>query len=184
MLHGEGPDKRPRPIAVVETTPGSNIWLLRTDAQFTGTLEVNLDPENDGVYIGVGSDVVGLTDVGGEKGLNIHIIDTPVGFDGTNYKFSLQEDATLPGEGFNGADTIAAAETQLNGGTPQAIKRGATLQADDDNDETVYIGVSGVLAGNGIRLEPGTSVPVDIDDISKIYAICATGGQLLRWFGS
>jgi len=99
-------------------------------------------------------------------------------------KVNVAEDGTLPTAAFNDTDTIGATETQLNGGTAQAVERGVTVQADNTNTESVFVGVSGVTLGIGIELTSGESFPIEIDDISKVYAICASGGQSLRWFGS
>lgn len=145
-----------------------------------------LSPVSSGVHLGDSGGVeVGVTDISGEKGLNTHIIDDVVGYDPTDgYGMSILKDFSLPSAAFNGNDTIAATETQLNGGTPQVVKRGVTVQADTTNTESVFIGVTGVTTSNGMELTPGESFPVEIDDIAEIYAISASGGQTARWFGS
>ena len=128
-------------------------------------LEVNLDPANDGVYLADKADnVVAVT----ANALDVNVTD----------------DETLPTAAFNGEDTIAVTETALNGGAPQAVTRGLTLQADATNTESLFVGVTGVTVGNGVELTAGESFPIEIDDVAKVFAICASGGQSARWFGS
>lgn len=58
-------------------------------------------------------------------------------------------------------------------------RRSAIIQ-NIDASITVYVGVSGVTTGNGLKLKPGQSVTLDKAAGAAIYAIAASGTPELR----
>lgn len=70
--------------------------------------------------------------------------------------------------------------------TSFSAKRGVTLRAPSTNTGILYIGNSDVTAGttaatDGIPLEPGDSLFVEIDNPNKLYAIADTVNQKIFW---
>lgn len=53
---------------------------------------------------------------------------------------------------------------------------GVLIKAHLDNTAKVYIGPSGTTVANGYVLDPGESITIPIDEISKVYGI-TTGTQ-------
>jgi len=53
------------------------------------------------------------------------------------------------------------------------------LKADDDNTGNIYVGNSDVTTSSGLRLSPGQSLSIDIDNLNKVYVIADTADQKL-----
>lgn len=66
-------------------------------------------------------------------------------------------------------------------GASTSLNRGVVVQAASTNTEIVYIGNS---SGQFIELDAGDSVPIEIDNLSKIYAKSASGTQTINYMGS
>lgn len=68
--------------------------------------------------------------------------------------------------------------------TPAA--HGVLIRAHKDNTGTVYIGKSDVTAGSadatdGMPLQAGESLTLNVDNANKVYAIGSAAGQKLFW---
>ena len=62
--------------------------------------------------------------------------------------------------------------------TPTAVKSRPIVKADPGNTGIVYVGfANSVTTSNGIGLGPGDALPVDIDDISKLWTIATVASQ-------
>ena len=57
----------------------------------------------------------------------------------------------------------------------QSVTKGATIKAKDTNVATVVI--------NGFDLEPGESIPIDIDNLNKIL-VTGNAGDVVYYLGS
>jgi hypothetical protein len=58
-----------------------------------------------------------------------------------------------------------------------------TLKAPDGNSETLYLGNSSAVNSGAYPLDPGESIPVEINNLSKIW-IYGKAGDTLKVFGS
>jgi len=63
---------------------------------------------------------------------------------------------------------------------------GVLVRADPANTGIVYVGPSGVTAGtvdatDGIKLEAGDAVLIEIDNANKVYVIASAAGQKVFW---
>jgi len=57
--------------------------------------------------------------------------------------------------------------------------RSVTIKADDNNTAKVYVGGGDVTTGNGFALYPGQAVDIFIDDLSSVYLVAESEGQLV-----
>ena len=193
---------------------GKGGYALATNVTFTGSVAVSLDPIGDGVHLGdkitgdpvkvvdidstAPGTVFGLsvaisdldgqflefTDVGGDIGANVHILDTPVGYTAAyGYDMSMLWDHTIPDEVVTGAYTIVGALEQRVVGSATPCSRGVDFKADKDNTDPIWVGVTGVTSGNGYPIYPGESKVFEIDDIYKLYII-GTADDILYYDGS
>lgn len=93
----------------------------------------------------------------------------------------------VTGSAITGAKSSIGATALQISSTVRALDKGVDVKADDDNTGVVYVGaLSTITAGSadatdGFRLNPGQSVFLAIDDISKVYVIGSTTGQKV-WF--
>ena len=76
-----------------------------------------------------------------------------------------------------GTSAAALPSQTLTGGS-------VAFKADDDNPGIIYIGGSTVTTSSGYRLDPGQSVPVNVAELSTIYAIASQASQKLHILGS
>jgi hypothetical protein len=81
----------------------------------------------------------------------------------------------------HGRKTVPTVSAEAIGS--QAIPDGKSviLQADDDNSVPVYVGGASVTADNGIRLEPGRALSVQVTNLGLLYCIAASGTNYIRW---
>jgi len=85
--------------------------------------------------------------------------------------------AYVPGKGKTIATkTLTGAIEQITTTRVPNVK-GVIVQADMGNASGTYVevGFSDLTTGNGLQLGPGASVPIEIDDVAKIYVIGAAG---------
>ena len=84
----------------------------------------------------------------------------------------------------NGTKTLTATATALAAST--ALKVGIHIKAPLVNTATIYIGSSTLvtLPTTGFPLEPGESMFLEIDNISKIYARSSTTGQIVAFIAT
>ena len=57
--------------------------------------------------------------------------------------------------------------------------RSVTVKADDNNTGKVFVGGPDVTASNGYALYPGQAVDLFIDDLSSVYLVADSEGQLV-----
>lgn len=71
-------------------------------------------------------------------------------------------------------------------GTSTALKVGVHLKAPLTNTQTVYVGSSTLVTAptSGFPMEPGESMFIEIDNISKIYAKSNSTGQKITYIAS
>ena len=63
------------------------------------------------------------------------------------------------------------------------LQQGAVIKADNDNTGTIYVGREDVTSSDGFRLEPGEAITIEIDDLSKVYAVASMADQNIHWMG-
>ena len=81
-----------------------------------------------------------------------------------------------------GQTTIGTIETQLTTvSTP--CKKGVLAKALSTNTGIVYIGKAGVTATTGYELTAGEAVSLEIDNVSKVFAIASVADQKVCWIG-
>ncbi len=77
--------------------------------------------------------------------------------------------------------TVGTSATQLIAdSTP--LKSIVFVKADPANAGIVYVGKAGVTTGSGFPLEKGEVLPIEIDDLSKVWAIASVAAQKLAVF--
>tara|TARA_R100001480_G_C4665304_1_gene172719 strand:- start:255 stop:620 length:366 start_codon:yes stop_codon:yes gene_type:complete len=63
---------------------------------------------------------------------------------------------------------------------PPGVCKEAFLQADEDNTGYIMIGGSGVGDNQGMKLNPGDTLIVNVSNTNVLYAIGSASGQNLR----
>lgn len=83
----------------------------------------------------------------------------------------------------NGQLTVPAAGTRQQ--FPSAVLRGVvTVKALPTNTGLIYVGNSTVSAGNGHVLSPRESVPIEIDNLNRIYIDAQVNGEGVSYLAS
>lgn len=77
---------------------------------------------------------------------------------------------------YNGQVTIAAPRVALGAATDIVS---VTIENPSTN-AVVYVGNATVAAGNGYRLQPGATISLEIDDLSKVY-VTGTVGNIVSY---
>lgn len=139
--------------------------LLRTNANITidgsGGLDVVISDLNDSVAIGDGAgNLAGITDVNGENGLNVKVLDGE--FSATGLKNSLKTTKM----------TITDVAQQVPN-IPLINRNGISIRVLGAN--TVYFGNNTVTTNNGYPKLQWEEVILDIKDSIAIYAVCEAG---------
>ena len=75
---------------------------------------------------------------------------------------------------------VKLSEIALNKATVIS-KRGFLLKADSSNSGTIHIGTTNVSTTNGMVLEAGDSIFIDITNSDNIYLIGSGAGQGIFW---
>lgn len=88
---------------------------------------------------------------------------------------------TLPTALVNNQQTVTTSAVALTSG---ALTEGVILESLSTNTVSIFVGGAGVTTSTGIELQPGASLGVAIDDVSKIYVRCASGSPVVTWLGS
>ncbi len=78
------------------------------------------------------------------------------------------------------ATPLQTAATGAGKGTGRCSS-GLVVTALTTNTVTVYVGPSTVTTANGYPLEAGKSISLDVDDPSKLYAVCASSAPVIGW---
>ncbi len=83
--------------------------------------------------------------------------------------------------GSNGYTVVGSTAVQLQV-NPRELLTGVIVKADTANAGVVYVGFSSQIDANastksGFPLAAGDSVPLTIDDISKVWVIASTSSQ-------
>jgi len=60
---------------------------------------------------------------------------------------------------------------------------GALIKADNDNASDVYIGDEYVTTSNGLRLAAGEGMTIEIDNVSRLYAVASAASQKVLYVG-
>jgi len=84
---------------------------------------------------------------------------------------------TLPTTIYNGKQTVAAAATAEALAGSQALISGVTVKALIGNTGITYVGNSGVSAANGLELDPGESVFIEVANLATVYLDVAVNGE-------
>lgn len=91
------------------------------------------------------------------------------------------------GTGSTGRKSSITTAVQLTT-TSTPVKRGVLIVADSSNSVAVYVGFSSAITRDsadgtdGLPIQPGGSVTIEIDDVSKIYATAGSSSKLW-WVG-
>lgn len=82
----------------------------------------------------------------------------------------------------NGKATVTTAGTRvaLGSGTVHAV----VVRALSTNTDVIYVGNSSVAAANGYTLEPGESIGIAIDSLSRVYLDAVVSGEGVVYVGS
>jgi len=79
-----------------------------------------------------------------------------------------------------GSQAIAAAATALNAGASLPCVR-VHIVARPTNVSYITVGDSGILLTTGVRLYPGDSITLELDDCAKAYGFAANANDVLDW---
>jgi len=167
-------------------TPGNNLILKSSALGLlvdigSAQIHVELNPAEDGVQIFGSNSTANAVKTNASNQLEVVVMSTPPGFDGTNYFFDQKIDSTLPSTNYNNNYPVTVAAVAI--AASQALTRGATV-TNMDSTNTIYVGGSSVTVGNGMPLMPYETIFIETDNIANIFAISAAGGEDLRWLGS
>ena len=83
----------------------------------------------------------------------------------------------LPSTIYNGQKTVTAAGTAEALAGSQAITSGVHVKALLGNTDIVYVGDSGVSSANGLELNPGESVFVEVSNLLSVFVDSAVNGE-------
>lgn len=83
---------------------------------------------------------------------------------------------------FNGKKTVTTAGTRVVLATTQAVKS-VTIKALKANTSTIYVGNATVASTNGLALEPGESVSLDIANLTTVNLDSAVNGEGVTYIG-
>jgi len=89
-----------------------------------------------------------------------------------------------PARFINGSKSLTSTATSI--AATNAIKIGVHIKAPLTNTDTVFIGASTLVnnPNDGFPLEPGESIFIEIDNISKVYARSTAIGQTVKYLAS
>ena len=62
------------------------------------------------------------------------------------------------------------------------LRGGLMLKADSGNAGIIFVGDSGVTAGNGYPLQPGVPEFFRVDDVSGVFLLASAGSPKVAWF--
>lgn len=83
--------------------------------------------------------------------------------------------------------TITNGQKSITSGTAVALSatsvtiQGVVVIAKSDNTGDVFVGDSGVDSSNGAILPPGAAIPIDIDDLNKVFIDGDTTGDAVSF---
>lgn len=83
----------------------------------------------------------------------------------------------------SGKVTVATAGTRVQF-PAGALTSGVVIAAPDSNPGIVYVGDSTVDSTNGFQLDPGDSVPLEIDALDSIWVDAASNASVVTFLGS
>lgn len=91
---------------------------------------------------------------------------------------------TKPTRLANGSQDLTPSVVQL--GISTALKVGVHLKAPLTNTQTIYVGSRDLLTSpnSGFPLEPGESIFIEIDNITKLYVKASSSGQKIAYIAS
>lgn len=84
---------------------------------------------------------------------------------------------TLPTAIYNGQKTVSSAGSAEALASSQAIVSGVHIKALVDNTDVVYVGNASVSSSNGLELESGDSVFIEIANLATVYVDVAVNGE-------
>ena len=118
---------------------------------------------------------LGMTDVGGDIGANVHILDDPVGYTLAIDSYNMKQ--YMPSVVNLSTVTMAGGVEQLSA---QALTNGVDLKNDKDNAATIWVGFDATVAvDTGYPLYPGESKVFEVDNLDKLW-IFGTVSELLH----
>lgn len=96
---------------------------------------------------------------------------------------TVHADIAPPSAGFYGAGTVGTTAAQIDSGTSHALTRGARIH-NVHATQLLYVGLSNAVTdSNGVRVLPGDSVPVAIDNLNKIWLYGSAATTSYRYLG-
>lgn len=78
--------------------------------------------------------------------------------------------------------TVGTSAVQLSS-TSFDLWFGLAIKADDNNTSDVYIGGSTVSSTTGYRLIAGQGITIEVDDVTRVYAIAGAAAQEVQYIG-
>lgn len=163
-------------IGTVRTADGAGNLLTTNSTTYTA--KFGLDSNLLGT-LGTAFTTAGKVDVKGADGdvfvrqttaasLNATVVGT-----GT---FAVQNTPAAPAAIFNGKTTVATAGTRVTLAASQAIQS-VTIKALSTNTGFIYVGSSAVASTNGLQLQAGESVSMDVANLNTINIDSSVNGE-------
>ncbi len=90
---------------------------------------------------------------------------------------------STPSTIYNGSQTVTTAGTAVALASSTTIKS-VIVKAKYSNTGTIYIGDASVSSANGLELEAGDAVSIDIDDLSTVYIDSSVNGEGVNYLAS
>lgn len=84
----------------------------------------------------------------------------------------------------HGQTTVSTAGSEQVLGGDLALKSGVTVKALPGNTGVIYVGSSTVTSSNGLVLEAGDQVFIDVSNVNLVYVDSAEDGDGVSWIGS
>ena len=83
---------------------------------------------------------------------------------------------STPSTIYNGSKDVTTAGTAVALGSSTTIKS-VVVKAKCSNAGTIYIGDASVSSSNGMELQAGDAIGIDIDDLSTVYIDSSVSGE-------
>ena len=90
---------------------------------------------------------------------------------------------STPSTIYNGSTDVTTAGTAVALGSSTTIKS-VVVKAKYANTGTIYIGDASVSSSNGIELQAGDAIGIDIDDLSTVYIDASVNGEGVNYLAT
>lgn len=94
---------------------------------------------------------------------------------------SISGGSSLPAAVVAGQQTVTNTASALPSGP---LTQGVIFESLSSNTVAIYVGPSGVTTTTGVELQPGAALSAAVNDLSKLFVVCASSAPVITWLGS